>query len=34
VFDWGVKKAAVWWLVRREGEQKAYLRAVMAPDLL
>jgi phosphohistidine phosphatase len=34
VFDWGVKKAAVWWLARREGEQKAYLRAVMAPDLL
>jgi phosphohistidine phosphatase len=32
--DWGVKKAAVWWLARHKGEHKAYLRAVIAPDLL
>ncbi|MGQ0526293.1 MAG: SixA phosphatase family protein [Betaproteobacteria bacterium] len=34
VSDWGVKKAAVWWLARHNGERKAYLRAVIAPDLL
>lgn len=34
VTDWNVRKAAVWWLARRDREQKTFLRAVMAPDLL
>lgn len=34
VSDWSIKKAAMWWLARGKGEQKAYLRAVMSPDLL
>lgn len=33
VADWNVRKAAVWWLARRDRE-KAFLRAVMTPDLL
>jgi phosphohistidine phosphatase len=30
--DWAIKKGALWWFSRREGE--TLLRAVVAPDLL
>ncbi|HET9664515.1 MAG TPA: histidine phosphatase family protein [Burkholderiales bacterium] len=33
VADWNVRKAAVWWLARRDRE-KPFVRAVMGPDLL
>jgi phosphohistidine phosphatase len=32
--DWHVKKAAVWWLERRDDAAEVALRAVISPDFL